>query len=179
MFETDEEDATRRQPGSRMGAGMFALAWVVFGGLLLFLFADIIDKQRNPNQSVATTLGEDGRREVVLLRNRYGHYVTDGFINGEPVVFLLDTGATGVAIPAAVARRLGLPRGRPYRVQTANGAATAYSTQVDSVRVGAIELRGLSAGISPGLQTNEVLLGMSFLRHIEFTQQGNQLVLRQ
>jgi len=100
-------------------------------------------------------------------------------INGEPVVFLLDTGATGVAVPESVARRLRLTRGRAFRTQTANGLATAYSTRLQSVRVGEIELNDVGAGISPGLDTREVLLGMSFLRHIEFTQRGNTLILRQ
>jgi aspartyl protease family protein len=50
---------------------------------------------------------------------------------------------------------------------------------LDSVSVGDIELRGVRAGITPGLKTDEVLLGMSFLKHIEFTQRGDMLILRQ
>lgn len=158
---------------------MFVLAWLVFGGLMVLLFSDILDKQHNPNQSVSTRLGEGGSREVVLQRNRYGHYVTDGFINGQSVVFLLDTGATGVAIPAHIAKRLGLVRGRAYQTQTANGTAIAYATQLQSVSVGEIQLNNIRAGISPGLQMDEILLGMSFLKHIEFTQRGDTLILRQ
>ena len=161
-----------------MSTGMFVAAWLVLGGLLVFAFSDILDKQLNPNQSVQTRYSE-GVREVVLQRNRFGHYVTDGFIKGQPVVFLLDTGATGVAIPAQVAKRLGLSRGRAYQTQTANGTAVAYATQLDSVSVGEIELNDVRAGISPGLQMNEILLGMSFLKHIEFTQRGDTLILRQ
>jgi aspartyl protease family protein len=50
---------------------------------------------------------------------------------------------------------------------------------LETVSVGDIELSGVSAGISPGLQGDEVLLGMSFLRHIEFTQRGDTLILKQ
>jgi len=172
-----ERDTNDEHKG--MGATMYVLAWLVFGALLAFLFSDILGRQNNPNRSVETVHRGNGIREVTLRRNRYGHYVTGGFINGEPVVFLLDTGATGVAVPESVARRLRLTRGRAFRTQTANGLATAYSTRLQSVRVGEIELNDVGAGISPGLDTREVLLGMSFLRHIEFTQRGNTLILRQ
>ena len=92
---------------------------------------------------------------------------------------MLDTGATGVAIPEAVAVYLGLRRGRPFPTQTANGIATSYAAKLDSVSVGAIELQDVPAAITPGLQTQEILLGMSFLKHIEFTQRGDTLILRQ
>ena len=116
---------------------------------------------------------------VVLQRNRAGHYVTAGEINGQPVTFLLDTGATGVAIPAHLAEKLGIQGGRPVRVQTANGLATSYLTRLDSVSVGDIKLNDVEAGVVPGFTGNQILLGMSFLRHIEFTQRGRTLVLRQ
>ena len=158
---------------------MQALAWLVLMTLLVIFFTDLLQKQHNPNQSLDTRIATDGMREVVLTRNRAGHYVTDGMINGEPVVFMLDTGATGVAIPLDVAQRIGVQRGRPMQTQTANGIATSYTATLDSVSVGGIELNEGAAGIVPGLRTSEVLLGMSFLRHIEFTQRGNTLILRQ
>jgi aspartyl protease family protein len=95
------------------------------------------------------------------------------------VRFILDTGATGVAVPDAVAQRLGLQRGRAFRTQTANGTGTSYAARLDSVSVGGIELQDVPAGITPGLQVDQVLLGMSFLKHIEFTQRGDTLTLRQ
>ena len=158
---------------------MQALAWLVFFALGAFYFSDLLGKQYNPNQSLQTSYTEGGVREVVLQRNKFGHYVTSGEINGKPVTFLLDTGATGVAIPEAVAHRLGLRRGRAFPTQTANGVATSYAVTLDKVSVGGIELQGVSAGITQGLQTDQVLLGMSFLKHIEFTQRGDTLTLRQ
>lgn len=157
---------------------MQAMAWLVLMALLVAYFSDLLDRQHNPNQRV-DTLVENGVREVVLQRNRFGHYVTSGKINGEPVVFMLDTGATGVAIPEAVAQRLDLRRGRAFRTQTANGLSTSWATRLENVSVGEISLDKVSAGITPGLQIEEVLLGMSFLKHIEFTQRGDQLILRQ
>jgi aspartyl protease family protein len=167
------------QEQKRMGTAMQVLAWVVLLGLGVAYFGDLLDKQHNPNQSLETRYSEGGVREVVLQRNKYGHYVTDGKINGKPVTFMLDTGATGVAIPAARAAYLGLQRGRAFPTQTANGTSTSYAVNLDQVSVGAIELHDVAAGITPGLQTEEILLGMSFLKHIEFTQRGDTLILRQ
>lgn len=170
-------DPNREQ--KRFGTGMQVLAWISLLALLTLYFGDVLERQRNPNQSVATAVGEGGVREVALQRNRLGHYVTSGTINGEPVVFLLDTGATGVAIPEAVARRLDLPRGRAFMTNTANGAARSYKTRIGEVAIGDIRLRDVDAAITPGLAMNEVLLGMSFLKHVEFTQRGTTLTLRQ
>ncbi len=158
---------------------MTALAWIavmVFAG---FYFDDMLGRQQNPNQSLETQYGEGRIREVTLQRNKYGHYVTSGKVNGQPVVFMLDTGATGVAIPDHIAKKLNIKRGSAFQVQTANGTAISYDARLDSVSVGEIELADVRAGISPGFRGNEILLGMSFLRHIEFSQRGNTLVLRQ
>lgn len=170
-------DEVREQ--KRMGTAMQALAWVVLLALGVAWFADVLDKQHNPNQSLQTHYRDGGVREVVLQRNKYGHYVTSGKINGKPVTFMLDTGATGVAIPQATATALGLQRGRAFRTQTANGLSTSYAVNLERVSVGDIELHDIAAGISPGLGMGEVLLGMSFLKHIEFTQRGDTLILRQ
>jgi aspartyl protease family protein len=162
-----------------MGTAMQVLAWVSLLALLTLYFGDVLERQRNPNSDIATAVGEGGVREVRLKRNRMGHYVSSGTINGEPVVFLLDTGATGVAIPERLARELALPRGRSFLTSTANGTTRSYQTRLDEVAIGDIRLENVDAAITPGLQMNEVLLGMSFLKYIEFTQRGNTLTLRQ
>jgi aspartyl protease family protein len=162
----------------RMGLTMHILAWMVLIGLGVMFFGDVLERQYNPNRNLVTREEAD-LREVVLQRNRFGHYVTGGQINGQPVTFLLDTGATGVAIPPRVAQRLALQRGRPIATRTANGVATSYATALDTVSVGDIELAGVGATIAPGLAGDEVLLGMSFLKQIEFTQRGDTLILRQ
>ena len=162
-----------------MSTIMTALAWVAFMILLGFFFSDLLGKQANPNQALTTTYSEDRIRQVSLARNKSGHYVASGLVNGQAVVFILDTGATGVAIPDHVARKLGLKRGRAFSVKTANGTGKSYGARLDRVSVGEIELTEVEAGIVPGLTGDEVLLGMSFLRHIEFTQRGDTLILRQ
>lgn len=177
-----EKISERKPPthdSGNMGTVMTALAWIALMVLLGFFFNDVLDKQRNPNQVLATHYPEDRIREVTLQRNKFGHYVTSGKLNGQDVVFILDTGATGVAIPDHIARKLNIRRGRAFPVQTANGTGTSYATRLDSVSVGEILLADVEAGIVPGLTGDEVLLGMSFLRHIEFAQRGDTLVLKQ
>lgn len=168
------------EPASRrMSKTMQILAWISIMALLTLYFGDVLERQRNPNRNVSSEVSAEGVREVALRRNKMGHYVTPGTINGQDVVFLLDTGATGVAIPTAIAERLSLTRGRPMMTSTANGNATSFQTRLNEVGIGEIRLNQVQAAISPGLRMNEILLGMSFLKHVEFTQRGNTLTLRQ
>ena len=176
MEKQDSGTEPKAREQKRIGTAMYVLAWLAFMVLLGFYFQDVLDTQRNPNQALNTSYGAGGIREVILQRNKYGHYVASGEINGHAVEFLLDTGATGVAIPEHIAQRLRIKRGQAYSTQTANGVATAYAARLNSVSIGEIEITDVSAGIAPGLQTDEVLLGMSFLRHIEFTQRGDTLI---
>jgi len=153
---------------------MLAVAWLlVFAGIYWY-FDDWYQQQHNPNpQSVL----ENQAGEVVLKRNRAGHYVADGSINGHKVTFLLDTGATQVALSTSLARQLDLAAGARVQVQTANGPAIGYQSKLNSVRLGSIEVRNVSALITDGMEGNNVLLGMSFLKQLEFTQRGDSLIL--
>jgi aspartyl protease family protein len=159
---------------------MIVLAWVLALGLLVSFFDKILDQQYNPNQEAMSTIAA-GVNEVVLKRNRYGHYVADGRINGEPVVFLLDTGATDVALSMRLANRLGLERGASMTSQTANGLVNSWRTRLDTVSLGNIRLHDVRASILPdmGFDDQEVLLGMSFLKRLEMIQRGDSLTLRQ
>ncbi len=171
-------DKDNRSFIERAGTIMTVAGWLLFGVLLFVFFNNLLEKQRNPNQDVATVYRGDVR-EVVLQRNKYGHYVTSGKINGQEVVFLVDTGATDIAIPESTARRLGLKKGQSFLAQTANGVTKAWFTRLDSVSIGEITLTDVRASILSNAGTDEVLLGMSFLKHIELQQQGDRLTLRQ
>lgn len=154
-------------------------SWILAAVLLTWLFAGLLERQRNPNSSVRSDTGPAGEARVVLERNRFGHYIASGRINGQEVEFLLDTGATVVSVPQNVAERLGLVRGQPTLVQTANGRIVNYATRLDSVEIGGIKLSEVAATINPGTSAGEVLLGMAFLKHLEMTQRGNTLTLTQ
>lgn len=167
------------QQGNRhIGKWMIIIAWVLGFAMLMAYFNYFLDNEKNPNQSVYSRIDEQGNTEVILQRNRYGHYVTNGKINGVTVQFMLDTGATDVAIPEVLAEKLSLSKGPEKRYHTANGMVTAYSTLLDSVLIGPIEVRNVRASINPGLKGKEILLGMSVLKRIEFTQRGESLILK-
>lgn len=163
---------------SGTGKTMIFTAWIGAALLLTWLFTGQLDRRENPNQAVETARTAQGV-EVKLTRNAMGHYVATGGINGREVRFFLDTGATHVALSESLARELGLERGSPSRTRTANGTIVTYQTVLDRVEVGGIRIREVTASINPRMTGDEVLLGMSFLKHLELIQRGDQLLLRQ
>ncbi len=165
----------RANPHRSSGAWMLVVAWLLIIGGLYWYFGDWAARQNNPNTTKVLSAQQG---ELTLLRNRAGHYVADGEINGRRVTFLLDTGATAVALSAKLARELGVKRGAAVTVQTANGAATGFETRLDSVRIGPIEMREVAAIVAGEMEADTVLLGMSFLKRVEFTQRDDRLTLR-
>ena len=162
----------------KIGMMFTAIAWILAFLVLALAFSKILQQQSNPNQAVATLNAAD-YREIVLQRNRNGHYVFDGQINRQRVTFLVDTGATTTAIPGELQTLLQLKQGPAYSVSTANGVTTAYMTRLEQLAIGDIELLDVKASIIPGMGTNELLLGMNVLKHLELVQRGNELIIRQ
>jgi aspartyl protease family protein len=161
----------------KLGKGMLICAWIVGLGLLTLVFDEQLARQFNPNaQPISST--SSGISEVRLKQNRAGHYVTAGVINGLEVVFLLDTGATQVSIPMHLATALGLQKGRASWVQTANGRIQVMQTTIQRLAIGDIQLIDVAANLNPAVKSNEILLGMSALKQLEFTQSGQWLTLR-
>lgn len=172
----DEQSQANKQISS-MGAWMFGLAWVVIFVSLIAYFSGFLDRKVNPNQSPSSVVTQAGV-EVRLKQNTMGHYVTSGLINGQKVVFLLDTGATSVSVGAHLAQRLSLyPQGQ-QRVQTANGSLTVATTTIDELQIGDIRLQNVDANLNPGMGSDKILLGMSALKHLEWSQRGDVLTLR-
>ncbi|MFK5915682.1 MAG: TIGR02281 family clan AA aspartic protease [Woeseiaceae bacterium] len=127
--------------------------------------------------------GEFKRKELAEARILpvNGMYNTSGFINGQLVGFLVDTGATWIAMSSNQARSLGLnykKTSTKSHVSTANGIVLAYKITLDKVRVGDIELRNVVAAVLEGNSPREVLLGNSFLNRLEMQRQGQVMVLR-
>ena len=174
MFYMSEDDSVGENSAAKY---MVVLAWICGFCLLVYVFSGLLDKQVNPNsEPQSQRIGS--QTEVRLKQNRAGHYVTSGFINGEEVVFLVDTGATDVSIPAHLAQRLQLQAGRKGLANTANGTVTVAESSIDTLRIGDIVLNNVRANLNPGMQSEHILLGMSVLRQLEFTQRGDWLILR-
>ena len=120
-------------------------------------------------------------REVQVWRNTSGMYTTVGSINGLPVSFLVDTGATQVAMNAAQARRLGIDyrvTGSPAEVTTASGVERAWMVSLDSVKVGELEVRNVQAVVLDGAQPQTTLLGMSYLGRMKIINDGQLMTLQ-
>ena len=164
--------------GERIGRWMVFTTWVMVLMLLTILFTRWLDHQHNPNRNLLIRSTDDGDAALSLRRNRMGHYVAPGRINGIPVVFLLDTGATHVAVPDQLAKKIGLKRGMASSSITANGLVRSWMTELDSVQLGPLSMSRVKATIMPSMPGSEVLLGMSFLQHLEMMQTGDQLILK-
>lgn len=162
----------------KLGKSFSIVAWILFFGLLYLFFDEQIEQQINPNKQL-TSSSNAYINEVILKANRQGHFITPGFINNQKVNLMLDTGATTVAIPAQLAMKLGLHKGQSYMVSTANGRTRAYATKLNSLTIGTITLYDVTASITEGFTGNQILLGMSALKQLEFTHSNKVLTLKQ
>ncbi|MBJ7265966.1 TIGR02281 family clan AA aspartic protease [Idiomarina abyssalis] len=159
------------------GKPFMFIAWGLAIAMLVWFFEDKLQQQFNPNSQVQSHL-DNGQVTVVLEQNRMGHYVARGKVNGQSVTFLLDTGATLVAIPEGLAQKFGLRKGRQGMSQTANGRVITYRTEIDRLQLGDIQLSNVAASITPGMDGDVILLGMSALKEFELMQKGDTLTLR-
>ena len=128
---------SEQAPGKGVGRVFMIVAWCAGLYLAAQFFGRWEQRQENPNTEVTSQQGE-GYIEVKLLGNVQGHFVASGRINNVPVEFLLDTGATDVAIPGELANKLSLKRGAPVNLNTANGVSTGYRTHLERLQLGDI-----------------------------------------
>ena len=123
-----------------------------------------------------------GYRTVTLQRDRRGHFQVEARVEGRPVEFMVDTGASMIALRETAAARLGIhPSARDYtvRTQTANGLGKAARVQLNRVEVNGITVRDVEAFVVPDEQLSVNLLGMSFLSRVKWTHDRGRLVLEQ
>lgn len=118
-----------------------------------------------------------GAREIAVPVARDGHYYVDGTINGVPLRFMIDTGASYVSVGAAFARAARLPKGVPGTFSTANGTVKGEIVKNQEVKADAFRVTGLSVAVTPA-QGMVGLLGQNFLRRFEVSQSDGVLRLR-
>ena len=125
----------------------------------------------------ASKSGGKGNR-IVLVAGSGGHFMTAGQINGKAVQFMVDTGATSVAMGAQDAERTGInfKTGQPVMMSTANGNVQGYRIKLDSVRVGDVEVFGVDAVVTPQPMPY-MLLGNSFLTRFQMLRENDQMTL--
>src|SRR5690625_6678579 len=135
--------------------------------LLTYIFSGLIERRRSVALPARQIIA--GRAEVVLQADRQVPFVAPGRISGQSVRFLVDTGATLVSVPASLAGELGLERTVPVGLETAAGPVSGWMTRADQVQLGDIVRHDVAVAISPA-NSDTVLLGMSFLRHLDLDQ---------
>ena len=130
----------------------------------------------------AVSVGRDkgGAPQVTIEADGRGMFRSAGKINGAAMQFVVDTGATFVALGRSDAQRVGLDltRAEPVMLQTANGVARGWKLPLDSVSIGGITLRNVE-GVVHASDLPVVLLGMSFLNRMEMRREGSSMQLRQ
>lgn len=143
-----------------------------------------VDGRKRPlriGQQVAGGTGGagEGGDKTILTADGAGHFVATGAINGGAARFLVDTGATMIAIGASEARRLGIDasKGQQGVASTANGQTVVTKVRLDSVRVGEITLLNVDAAVHQN-ELPIILLGMSFLNRVEMLRDGSTMTLK-
>lgn len=140
---------------------------------------EVDGQRRNLRLGAPVSVGGSGASQrVVLAPDSLGHYMQQGQVNGRTAMFMVDTGASMVAMGQADAERMGLDfrKGRMVGIRTANGTAQGWQVKLDSVRLGGIELFGIDAVVTPQPMPF-VLLGNSFLSELQMTRNAQQMVL--
>ena len=132
--------------------------------------------------AAAATAGTNSR-SVVVPRDGRGHFEVDARVNGRHIGFMVDTGASVIALTASDAARLGIhPAQNAFvaEVRTANGTVRGAPARLDAVEVGNIELRDVAALVLPDQALSDNLLGLSFLSRLRrFEYSDGKLVLEQ
>ena len=144
----------------------FATVWLVLGAIV---FVGYEWRQHESLKASFTTRGG----VIEIRRSEDGHYHWPGTVNGEPVDFLVDTGASGVAIPQSLAARLRLAPGETVRSSTAGGSVTGRVVRADLALQGGVRAERLPMVALPGL--DQPLLGMDVLGRLHWQQREGAL----
>jgi len=172
-----------------MRAAIIVFLLIAVGGTLVSQHLEKLNKSGQPPAMMAAVKvapqqqsGAAGARTVTLQGDSRGHFQVDARVDGRSVDFMVDTGASVIALRESSAARLGIhPAQRDYTASasTANGVVKAAPVMLNRVEVNGITVRDVRAFVMPdsGLSTN--LLGMSFLSRVKWTHDKGRLVLEQ
>lgn len=171
----NESARQHRQVGKRM----LLLSWcmICFIGFVFFKWKEFQDAGAHHTTTIRTQAGVIELHIPITSGDRYEVF---GKINNERVLFLIDTGATAVAIPEEVAEKAGLKKGLPIEINTAGGTKTAYLTKIATLVIdNDIVLNNVIATINPDMPSSTILLGMGALKQLGFAHHDNELILIQ
>ncbi len=147
---------------------LFLFAWIAIAIVAYFAM------QAFTARKIAS---ETGAGEIVIPRSRDGHYYVEGSVNGQPVTFMVDTGASTVSIDSRTAQAASVPPGYGATFNTASGVTQGEMVPKQRVTVGGFRIEDISVAVIPRL--GEIaLLGQNVLRHLDVTQSGDRMILR-
>ncbi len=161
---------------------MFAVVAIVVGALVPKLYSAHAPTAVNADVAVAAPQSSAGGRTVTITRAANGHFQTDAIIDGRHMDFLVDTGASLIALRQRDAARLGIfptPRDYTAQVSTANGVVRAARVELNRVEIGDVSVHDVAALVLPDEALGQNLLGMSFLSRLHWEQRNGRLVLEQ
>ena len=162
------------QQTARLGAVAVAAVWLLVAAVMYLGFEYLEESRRAKLQPYTLSSGE-----LVIPRQRDGHFHVKGEVNRQPVVFLIDTGASHVSVSQALADQAGLPAGSPITLNTANGQRPGQLVRGVPVRAGTLAFNQASVTVGlVGLPPDQALLGQSFLKHFDVEIGRDQMVLR-
>jgi aspartyl protease family protein len=150
------------------------LLWLLVAGGIYWGFNILIAYQYNPNTAISLSAGQG--QQLILKRSKDGHFRLNGRVNGEPVLLLIDTGATAMTLGAPLAERLQLKVGTAFISQTANGAVEGYQSKLALLSFGPFNFNNVTVGVVPQLG-DEILLGMNVLKRFDVTLKGDEMIL--
>ena len=163
------------QKTARLGALAIAAVWLAVAGVLYLVFERVEQNRHASLKPYALSSGD-----LVIPRQRDGHFHVEGEVNRQPVTFLVDTGASHVSVSQALAQQAKLPSGQDITLNTANGQRHGQLVRGVPVRAGHLVINeaSVSVGLS-GLRPEQALLGQAFLKHFDVEMRRDEMVLRQ
>ena len=148
----------------------YAAFWLLIGGIGYLAFNTFVSPK------VARAVATDESGPVVIERSYDQHFYIQGAINGHPVTFMVDTGATMVSVNEELARKIGLPAGVSAVFDTTGGRVVGHIVSQATVQVGGIRVDGIRVGINNGGPS--ALLGQNFLNKIDLRQSPQRLTMQ-
>lgn len=169
---SEQEDEVRAGLGRSVRRGTLGILafWLAVMGVLYYF----MDRYLQPAPVTVSARGE-----LVIPRARDGHFYAPGLVNGQPVNFLVDTGASLVSVSEELARRAGLGAGESAVFMTANGQRPGRIVAGVPVTVGPVSVSAVRVGVGlTGPDSSDALLGQSFLSRFDILLQQDHMILR-